>query len=88
MWGYAPVDEDGSACFTVPARSPSTSCPLDAEGRAVQRMRTFTHLMPGEVQGCVGCHAERNSVVLSTSSNRSQAMKRPPEKLTPASLGV
>jgi hypothetical protein len=24
-------------------------------------MRTFTHLMPGEVQGCVGCHADRNS---------------------------
>ena len=34
---------------------------LDAEGRAVQRMRSFTHFMPGEVQGCVGCHADRNN---------------------------
>ena len=33
---------------------------LDAQGRAIQRMRTFTHLMPGEVQGCVGCHEHRN----------------------------
>ena len=32
---------------------------LDAQGRAVQRMRTFTHLMPGEVQGCIGCHDHR-----------------------------
>ena len=37
-------------------------CAIDAEGRAVQRMRTFTHLMPGEVQGCTGCHANRNMV--------------------------
>ena len=32
---------------------------IDANGRAVQRMRTFTHFMPGEVQGCIGCHEHR-----------------------------
>jgi hypothetical protein len=26
-------------------------------------MRTFTHLMPGETQGCVGCHEPRQQVV-------------------------
>ncbi|MCZ7640993.1 MAG: hypothetical protein M5U12_36030 [Verrucomicrobia bacterium] len=56
VWGYAPVAEDGSASFLVPAGRPIYFIALDAEGRAVQRMRTFTHLMPGEVQGCVGCH--------------------------------
>ena len=60
VWGFADVAADGSACFRVPAEVPIYFLALDAEGRAVQRMRTFTHLMPGEVQGCVGCHADRN----------------------------
>jgi len=59
VWGYADVAEDGSACFQVPAGRPIYFLALDAEGRAVQRMRTFTHLMPGENQGCVGCHEPR-----------------------------
>ena len=63
VWGFADVREDGSAAFKVPAEVPIEFLALDAEGRAVQRMRTFTHLMPGEVQGCIGCHADRNSAV-------------------------
>ncbi len=62
VWGYADVAKDGSAAFRVPSEVPIYFLALDAEGRAVQRMRSFTHLMPGEVQGCVGCHADRNSV--------------------------
>ncbi len=54
--GEVPVEPDGSACFRVPAGMPIYFMALDAGGRAVQRMRSFTHLMPGEVQGCVGCH--------------------------------
>jgi len=60
VWGYAPVEADGSAYFKVPAKLPIYFLPLDAQGRAVQRMRTFTHLMPGESQSCTGCHADRN----------------------------
>lgn len=60
VWGFAKVEEDGSAHFKVPADVPLYFLPLDAEGRAVQRMRTFTHFMPGERQSCVGCHADRN----------------------------
>jgi mono/diheme cytochrome c family protein len=63
VWGTADVAADGSAAFRVPSEVPIYFLALDGEGRAVQRMRTFTHLMPGEVQGCVGCHADRNSVV-------------------------
>jgi len=59
VWGYVPVAEDGSANFTVPAGVPIYFMAIDAQGRAVQRMRTFTHLMPGEVQGCIGCHEPR-----------------------------
>jgi hypothetical protein len=63
VWGYAPVAADGSACFQVPAGRPVYFMALDADGRAVQRMRTFTHLMPGETQGCIGCHEPRQQVV-------------------------
>lgn len=65
VWGMADVAEDGSAAFKVPAEVPIYFLALDGEGRALQRMRTFTHLMPGEVQGCVGCHADRNSAMSS-----------------------
>jgi len=60
VWGFADVADDGSAHFRVPARRPVYFMALDAQGRAVQRMRSFTHLMPGEVQGCVGCHESRS----------------------------
>ena len=65
VWGFADVREDGSAAFKVPSEVPIYFLALDKEGRALQRMRSFTHLMPGEVQGCVGCHADRNSVASS-----------------------
>lgn len=57
--GDVPVEPDGSACFRVPAAAPVYFMALDAQGRAVQRMRSFTHLMPGETQGCIGCHESR-----------------------------
>jgi len=60
VWGFADVAPDGSAHFKVPAEQPIYFIALDAQGRAVQRMRSFTHLMPGEVQGCIGCHEPRN----------------------------
>jgi len=59
VWGYVPVAEDGSANFKVPAGVPLYFMAVDAQGQAVQRMRSFTHLMPGETRGCVGCHEPR-----------------------------
>ena len=61
LWGFADVNPDGSATFKVPSEVPIYFLALDKEGRALQRMRSFTHLMPGELQGCVGCHADRGS---------------------------
>lgn len=60
VWGYVPVAEDGSALFKAPAGLPLYFMAIDAQGRTVQRMRSFTNFMPGEVQGCVGCHEPRN----------------------------
>ena len=86
LWGFADVDENGAAAFKVPSEVPIYFMALDAEGRALQRMRSFTHLMPGEVQGCVGCHADRNSVVLN--SVRQLAMRGKPQELTPPEWGL
>lgn len=60
-WGYAPVEEDGSAHFEAPAGKELYFQVCDAEGRELQRMTSGTQLMPGEVQGCIGCHESRDS---------------------------
>lgn len=59
--GTVPVAEDGSAYFTVPANTPIALQPLDAEGKALQLMRSWFTAMPGEVVSCVGCHEYGNS---------------------------
>jgi hypothetical protein len=59
--GTVPVEEDGSARFRVPAYVPIAMQPLDAEGKAVQLMRSWLTAMPGETVSCVGCHEKQNS---------------------------
>ncbi|MCL2306141.1 MAG: hypothetical protein FWC43_12430, partial [Planctomycetaceae bacterium] len=86
LWGFADVAEDGSASFMVPSEVPIYFLALDAEGRAVQRMRTFTHLMPGEVQSCVGCHTERNMVTPPRNPFLQERIE--PQELTPPDWGV
>jgi hypothetical protein len=88
VWGFAEVETDGSAHFKVPSGVPLYFLPLDADGRAVQRMRTFTHFMPGERQSCIGCHADRNYVSpASTRGGLSIAAARPVQDLTEPDWG-
>ena len=58
--GTVPVNEDGSALFNVPANIPVAVQPLDADGRALQVMRSWYTAMPGEFANCVGCHERQN----------------------------
>ena len=88
VWGFADVQKDGSAAFKVPSEVPIYFLALDAEGRALQRMRSFTHLMPGEIQGCVGCHADRNSVASSGPKLMATAIRRKPQELQAPAWGV
>jgi len=86
LWGYADVAADGSAYFRVPAEQPIYFMALDAQGRALQRMRSFTHLMPGETQGCIGCHEPR-----SEGPQRSfplHTIARQPQDLAPPEWGA
>jgi len=86
LWGFARVEADGSASFKAPTGIPIYFLALDAEGRAVQRMRSFTHLMPGEKQGCIGCHAEREHA--SATPQLTAALAREPQALEPPEWGV
>ena len=57
--GTVPVEADGSAYFEAPARTPMLFQALDAQGRAVQTMRSLVYLQPGENETCIGCHENR-----------------------------
>ena len=87
VWGYVPVAEDGSAYFKAPTNAPLYFMALDAQGRAVQRMRTFTHFMPGEKQGCMGCHESRHRA---PQQQRVAAVRTQgePQKPTPPEWGL
>ena len=58
--GDADVYADGSASFIVPARTPLYFQAIDRQGRAVQSMRSWSTLQPGETFACAGCHESRN----------------------------
>ena len=60
VWGEVPVEADGSVAFEAPAKKPLYFQLLDARGRVVQTMRSWTTLQPGENLGCVGCHESAN----------------------------
>jgi hypothetical protein len=58
--GETPVDADGSAFFTVPARTPVYFQMIDERGFVAQTMRSWVTLQPGENRACVGCHEDQN----------------------------
>ena len=77
--GTVPVEADGSAHFTAPANTPLAVQPLDAEGKAVQVMRSWFTAMPGERVSCVGCH---ENPAQAPPPAQSLAAKKAPRALT------
>jgi len=82
--GTVPVEPDGSAYFRAPAGVPLFFQALDAQGRAVQTMRSATHVQPGQTLGCVGCHEPRTAAPPATIV---AAGRRAPSKVTPGPEG-
>ncbi|MGA2497519.1 MAG: SUMF1/EgtB/PvdO family nonheme iron enzyme, partial [Tepidisphaeraceae bacterium] len=78
--GTVDVEADGSACFRVPAKTPFTVQPLDAEGKAVQLMRSWMTAMPGETVSCAGCHDNR---LAAPPVKQTAAMMRGPQTIKP-----
>ena len=80
--GDATVYPDGSVFFKTDARHPVYFMLLDAKGRMVQTMRSWTTLQPGENASCVGCHEPKNSVPLA-SARPTQALTAGAQTLAP-----
>jgi formylglycine-generating enzyme required for sulfatase activity len=78
--GTVPVEKDGSAMFRVPANTPISIQPIDAEGKALQLMRSWMTAMPGEAVSCVGCHENQNA---GPPNLRTVASRRPPSEIEP-----
>ncbi len=60
--GTVPVSEDGSAYFRVPANRELFFQALNADGLAVQSMRSATQVREDEHLVCAGCHNPRHRV--------------------------
>ena len=78
--GTVPIGKDGSVAFRVPANTPITVQPLDAEGKALQLMRSWYTAMPGEVASCVGCHEQPKETPVTRFET---ASTRPPVRIEP-----
>ncbi len=80
MLGTVPVEKDGSAFFELPAITPVAVQPLDENGQALQIMRSWFVIQPGENMACVGCHEDPNET---PPAKRTIALMRRPSQLTP-----
>jgi len=80
IMGTVPIEADGSALFRVPANTPISVQPLDADGKALQLMRSWFTAMPGEAVSCVGCHEGQNS---GPPNRRTLATRRGPSPIEP-----
>ncbi len=80
--GTVPVEDDGSASLLVPVNIPVCFQALDADGMAVQAMRSATYVHPGETLTCQGCHEGRHRAPVSPSATP-LAMRRTPSNIKP-----
>ena len=78
--GTVPVEADGSAMFRIPANTPISIQPLDADTKALQLMRSWMTAMPGEIVSCIGCHQKQNA---SPPSRRTIASRQIPAEIEP-----
>ncbi|HLX61028.1 MAG TPA: hypothetical protein VKX17_07075 [Planctomycetota bacterium] len=80
--GTVPVEADGSAYFRVPSNVSVFFQALDANGQALQTMRSLTYVPPGQTISCVGCHepkaqAPRSEPVLAAAREASRILPGP-----------
>ncbi|MBN2475962.1 MAG: PD40 domain-containing protein [Pirellulales bacterium] len=75
--GTVPVHEDGSAYFEVPPGRAVYFEALDAEGREIQRMRTFVQAAAGATRSCIGCHENKLAAPLRPGALPLAMLQRP-----------
>jgi hypothetical protein len=86
LLGTAPVEEDGSAYFRVPSGISVFFQAVDADGLAIQTMRSLTYVWPRQTLSCIGCHESREAAP-PTPAGHPMAARREPSKLTPGPAG-
>ena len=84
--GTVPVEADGSAWFEAPVGKSIYFQALDADGMAVQSMRSSTYVHAGERLVCQGCHERKHSPPQS-GQDTPLALLRPPSPITPEPEG-
>ncbi len=70
--GTVPIEADGSVAFYVPPLKAVHFQLLDEQFRALQTMRSFVGVMPGERRGCLGCHESHSRTPESRMSSREE----------------
>jgi hypothetical protein len=85
--GTVPIEADGSAYFEAPAGKPLYFQTLDADGLAVQSMRSDTYVHAGGSLTCQGCHEPRTRAPR-PAGNKPLALQRPPSKIQPEADGA
>jgi hypothetical protein len=83
--GTVPIDPDGSVSFKAPPGKVLHFQLLDKHFRALQTMRSFSGVMPGETRGCLGCHEMHSTA---PANKTGTALRRPPAELSPPPWGA
>ena len=83
--GTVPIQPDGSVSFKVPPGRALHFQLLDEHFRALQTMRSFSGVMPGENRGCLGCHELHSTAA---PNKRAGALRTEPAELTPPPWGT
>ena len=78
VFGEVDVAPDGSCAFEAPACNPVYFQLLDAEGRCIQTMRSWSTLMPGEFNSCIGCHENKLEASAPVSRGRLKVQRLQP----------
>lgn len=85
--GTVPIEDDGSCHFYAPAGKQFIFQVLDADGAAIQTMRSTAFVHPGEYLSCTGCHEPRRKAPVQK-AHRPKALLRAPSELEPEGIGV
>jgi hypothetical protein len=84
--GIVPVEDDGSAHFTVPTGQMFYFQALDKDFIEIQRMASIIQAQPGERRTCLGCHDDRRRTGMP--SRLAKALTRQPSTPQPPPWGA